>query len=667
MVTGEQMSRDRIVQLIAVFITAVSMTIGGYMLPNILEDAEKSTLRYTNNVVEGAPDWINTIGMSIGALRGLLVDYLWIKVQQMQQDGLFFEVMADADLITKLQPRFPQVWIFHAHNMAYNISVATHTIEERWEWVNEGIRLLREKGLRANPDDMVLHKELAFFFMHKLNGNTDDAHLFYKRKFAERWHNILGEPPVGWQERVEWIKEIADAPRTVQDAEQIEPLIKPLLEKLEKDYGDFVTDSEPLTPEAILTQVAQIESITQYSTVAQEVGLADSLKNESPYFNQLLSLYLNPEYQNAWKVLLATFRKQVLKDEYNMDPQLMYEYTKDVGPIDWRHPQTHSLYWARRGGDVGKGRLKADDIYKVLNTDRVQLQALQGLARSGRISFDPFSQEVPGRFPDPRFIDAIIGDEDREGLWNELYKKHYFVRGAGADTFNTFLQNFLGSAVREWYRQGELDRAQALLDKLDQFYGTGATPPNNAYKLPLDVWAREQAKGEYERLPAIAISDVTSALRYAYRVGVGQNRPELFKEALKFADQVTTEFKTNEYNNYTTKFGSGRIKDLIGVLESSVLITFEQLMTDPTVPLEERMAIWAGVDALEQGIRPRVYDHMVPVLKQQFARNPISRVKSFNDAFPEPPGLEAWRQYLAQEAEKNANKESNPSTSVERQ
>jgi len=664
---GNQMSRDRIIQLIAVFITAISMTIGGYMLPNILEDAEKSTLRYTNNVVEGAPDWINTIGMSIGALRGLLVDYLWIKVQQMQQDGLFFEVMADADLITKLQPRFPQVWIFHAHNMAYNISVATHTIEERWEWVNEGIRLLREKGLRANPDDMVLHKELAFFFMHKLNGNTDDAHLFYKRKFAERWHNILGEPPVGWQDRVEWIKDIADSPRTVLDAEKLEPLVKPLLEKLEKDYADFVPDAESLTPEDVLTQVAQIDSITQYSTIAKEVGLADSLKNESPYFNQLLALYNKPEYKNAWKVMLTTFRKQVLKDEYNMDPQLMYEYTRDVGPLDWRHPQTHSLYWARRGGEVGKGRLKSDDIYKVLNTDRVQLQALQGLARSGRISFDPFSQEVPGRFPDPRFIDAIIGDDNREGLWNELYKKHYFVRGAGADTFNTFLQNFLGSAVREWYRQGELDRAQALLDKLDQFYGTGATPPNNAYKLPLDVWAREQAKGEYERLPAIAISDVTSALRYAYRVGVGQNRPELFKEALKFADQVTTEFKTNEYNNYTTKFGSGRIKDLIGVLESSAIITFEQLMTDPTVPLEERMAIWAGVDALEQGIRPRVYDHMVPVLQQQFARNPISRVKNFNDAFPQPPGLQAWRQYMANEAEKNASQENNPSSSVERQ
>jgi len=212
------MKHDRIIQGISTVVAIAGITSGGYMLPSILEDAEDSTLRYTNNIVEGAPSWINTVGMSIGALRGLLVDYLWIKIQQMQRDGLFFEVMADAELITKLQPRFPQVWVFHAHNMAYNISVATHTIEERWEWVNEGIRLLREKGLRANPDDLVLHKELAFFFMHKLDGNSDDAHLYYKRKLAERWHNLLGEPPDDWNERIAWIKEIADAPRNLQEA-----------------------------------------------------------------------------------------------------------------------------------------------------------------------------------------------------------------------------------------------------------------------------------------------------------------------------------------------------------------------------------------------------------------------------------------------------------------
>ncbi|HIB00643.1 MAG TPA: hypothetical protein EYO31_01830 [Phycisphaerales bacterium] len=124
------MLQDRVKQIIATGIAITSVTAGGFMLPSILQEAEDNTLRYTNNIVDGAPDWINTVGMSIGALRGLLIDYLWIKIHQMQQDGLYFEVMADADLITKLQPRFPQVWVFHAHNMAYNISVMTHTIEE---------------------------------------------------------------------------------------------------------------------------------------------------------------------------------------------------------------------------------------------------------------------------------------------------------------------------------------------------------------------------------------------------------------------------------------------------------------------------------------------------------------------------------------------------------
>ncbi|MDP6541153.1 MAG: hypothetical protein QGF07_00070, partial [Phycisphaerales bacterium] len=121
------MSRDRITQIVAGGIALVSMSVGGLILPTIIDEAERSTLRYSNNAVEGAPDWVNTLGMSIGALRGLMVDYLWIKINQMKDDGLFYEVMADADLITKLQPRFSQVWVFHAHNMAYNISVATNT------------------------------------------------------------------------------------------------------------------------------------------------------------------------------------------------------------------------------------------------------------------------------------------------------------------------------------------------------------------------------------------------------------------------------------------------------------------------------------------------------------------------------------------------------------
>ena len=130
-------------------------------------------LRYTDEAEEGAPPMV-VLGTALGALRGLLVDYLWIKVTLQKEKGLLYEVMSDANLITALQPRFPEVWSFHGHNMAYNISVMTNTPEERWAWVNAGISLVRDKGVRYNPNSLMLCKELAFWFSHKIDGVADE-------------------------------------------------------------------------------------------------------------------------------------------------------------------------------------------------------------------------------------------------------------------------------------------------------------------------------------------------------------------------------------------------------------------------------------------------------------------------------------------------------------
>ena len=168
--------RDKIIQLsfLAVLIGALAGA-GGLLRP-IIDDADEARLRYTDVSIEGAPP-IVALGTAIGALRGLVVDYLWIKVNIMKEKGLFYEVMSDADLITKLQPRFGQVWSFHGHNMAYNVSVMTDTPEERWAWVKAGVDLVRNSGIRHNPNDLQLHKELAFWFSHKIDGVSDDAHL----------------------------------------------------------------------------------------------------------------------------------------------------------------------------------------------------------------------------------------------------------------------------------------------------------------------------------------------------------------------------------------------------------------------------------------------------------------------------------------------------------
>ncbi len=90
-------------------------------------------------------------------------------------------------------------------------------------------------------------------------------------------------------------------------------------------------------------------------------------------------------------------------------------------------------------------------------------------------------------------------------------------------------------------------------------------------------------------------------------------------------------------------------------------------MIDSTVPIEERIAIWGGVDSIQQGLRPRVYDRIANRLQLQYEKNPLSKIRTFDEAFPEPPGLEAWRQQLSNEAAKaKEDAENNAINSVER-
>jgi len=216
------MLRDRVVQLLAAIVAIACFVGAGTLLPRAIARSEAAGLRYTDVAIEGAPP-IVALGTAIGAIRGVIVDYLWIRLTLMKEKGLFYELMADADLITKLAPRFPQVWAFHGHNMAYNVSVMTNTPEERWNWVKSGIDLVRNEGLKYNPNDLVLHKELAFWFGHKLDGIADDAHLHYKREFAREWHLLLGQPPIDHAGREQWMRTLAEAPATLEEADRRTP------------------------------------------------------------------------------------------------------------------------------------------------------------------------------------------------------------------------------------------------------------------------------------------------------------------------------------------------------------------------------------------------------------------------------------------------------------
>ena len=122
----------------------------------------------------------------------MLADILWVRAASLQDEGKFFEVAQLADWITRLEPRYPEVWAYHAWNMAYNITVVVADPADRWHWVNNGIRLLRDEGIPSNPTHPKLYWELGWLFFDKVGGRWDEAAAFYRIAWAGEITHLLG-------------------------------------------------------------------------------------------------------------------------------------------------------------------------------------------------------------------------------------------------------------------------------------------------------------------------------------------------------------------------------------------------------------------------------------------------------------------------------------------
>lgn len=141
--------------------------------------------------LENTPPLVTFTTVALGGFRGVLVDILWIRAAQLQTRGKYFELVQLADWITKLEPRSPHIWAYHAWNLAYNVSVMMSDPADRWRWVRHGIELLRNEGLHYNPGSARLYRELAWLFWHKIGDDMDAYHWYFKRQWAFEMEEAL--------------------------------------------------------------------------------------------------------------------------------------------------------------------------------------------------------------------------------------------------------------------------------------------------------------------------------------------------------------------------------------------------------------------------------------------------------------------------------------------
>jgi hypothetical protein len=243
------MNRDRLVMWASAVLAMVSLACAGALMPRINQLRGELQLTANEQVMKNLPPDVALTQAAMGSFRGLAVDVLWFQANRLKEQGLYYDAMQKASLITRLQPRFPQVWQFHAWNMAYNISVATHTPPERWMWVQNGVKLLRNEGIPLNPNAVLLYKELSWIFIHKIGQFSDDMHWFYKRQLAAEWNTLLGAPPETSTEGViAHFRPIAEAYEAYVNDHELSRSARAELDKLIASSPRLAHEFTPLLP-----------------------------------------------------------------------------------------------------------------------------------------------------------------------------------------------------------------------------------------------------------------------------------------------------------------------------------------------------------------------------------------------------------------------------------
>jgi hypothetical protein len=381
--------------------------------------------------LQDAPPLLAFTTVALGGFRGLVSNYLWIRANTLQLAGKYYEAAQLANWITDLEPHFAQVWDFQAWNMAYNISVkfkenSPGNYADRWRWVRDGIELLRDRGLRWNPDNPQMYFQLGWIYEHKIGENLDDGNLYYKQQWAQAMSPFFGP-----------------------DGTNFEALIHP--------------------------QTAE-------------------------------------ERTNAL----------ILREKYKIDPVFAQKVNEEYGPLDWRLPEAHAIYWYALG--LKKATNNPDAVkptdFTLMQLRRGIFQSEQEAFRQGRIITEPSLHSVE-LVPDldliPKVNDAYLqmyAEEKDQGQRTEI------LRGQ---------RNFLRYAVYYLYENDRIAEAAKWFKYLGQKFPNDTIIDKDTNSFPrnvtLDQYAVAVAQIDIGETSQQNVSSlVQGLLRHAYiDLAIGQD------------------------------------------------------------------------------------------------------------------------------------------------
>jgi hypothetical protein len=199
-------------------------------------------------------------------------------------------------------------------------------------------------------------------------------------------------------------------------------------------------------------------------------------------------------------------RATLLRERYKLDPALMKEVDEEYGPLEWRLPESHAIYWAARGM-----RQAAEDPERFDKTelDRLRRSIYQGMMRAfqrgrlisygeGRVlQFGP-NLDIIGKVS--AIYEGLIAEEDVK------------IR----DSIATAHRNFLGDAVYFLYTYNRIQEAGQWYDYLSKLYPDkpllSRATPSFPRDLTLEEYCIERVQEDLGETSQVRVSAILEGL-----------------------------------------------------------------------------------------------------------------------------------------------------------
>ncbi|OGV69611.1 MAG: hypothetical protein A2340_12040 [Lentisphaerae bacterium RIFOXYB12_FULL_60_10] len=151
-----------------------------------------------------------------------------------------------------------------------------------------------------------------------------------------------------------------------------------------------------------------------------------------------------PDYESLRN---DTTRTERLRREFKLDTTVMEAVDRDLGPLDWRAPETHAIYWAWQGLPLATGN-------NALPCERMIIQSLSELVRHGRLHFD-------------RETDTYRQSPDTNLLSRVLTRFETTIQTFDLEGFHAGRRTLVTDAARIFHNQGDPATARRLFERFN--------------------------------------------------------------------------------------------------------------------------------------------------------------------------------------------------------